>query len=99
MRQVITNFLTGNPENISEPVYWAMGMIYLLLLSVSLASVYSRSRGIVSLLAWGLLVIFLPVMGIALHCLRCLIVADYQFLKQFGLNPMKNKTLSEFSKI
>ena len=92
MRHVISNFIALSPENVSEPVYWAIGVIYLMFIGVSLASVFSKSNSLGSLLAWGLLVIGLPVLGIAAHCFRCLIFADYHYLKQFGIVPMKNRT-------
>ena len=98
MRYAITNFFSLSPENVSEDVFWALGAIYGLLVIVSLMSVVSKSASVGSALLWFILVLFVPVVGIAAHCVRCLFSADYGFLKQFGIGASVSKTSIAFSK-
>ncbi len=94
MRYVLTKFITFSPENVSGEVYWVLCGIYAVLLIVSLLSVFSIKSNFGTKLAWFSLVVLLPVLGMILYCIRCLICADYQFLKQFGFassNKMKEQ--------
>lgn len=87
MLHVIIKFLTFSPENVSVEIYWALGAIYFLFYVTTCLSILSNKLGFRSRLAWILLSTVLPVVGMAFYCLRCLAIADYQFLKQFGLAP------------
>jgi hypothetical protein len=89
MIHALTKLLTLSPENVSMEVYWALGSIYIMLWIAAILSVVSKRKTLTHRLAWILLVTFVPVLGIALHCLSCLVTADYQFLKQFGLGTSK----------
>jgi hypothetical protein len=89
MIQTISKLILFSPENVSVEVYWSLIGIYLMLFGVTCISVMSEKRGYLSKLAWLMLITFLPVLGIALHCLSCLLSADYQFLKQFGVGSSK----------
>ncbi len=89
MRYAVTKFITFSPQNVSEDVFWALAFIYASLVFITLLSVFSRRGAILSKLVWTLLIICVPVFGIACHCMRCLLGSDYQFLKQFGLNSSK----------
>lgn len=89
MIQAISKLILFSPENVSVEVYWALAAIYLMLWAATVFSVMSGNRSLFGRLAWLLLVTFLPVLGIALHCLSCLLSADYQFLKQFGVGTSK----------
>ena len=90
MRTVIMRLLTLRAENVTPEVLMALGFIYLGAVALCLSSVFRSTSSSVSRLAWMMLVIFLPVIGIFLYCFRCLILADYSALKQVGiLNPKK----------
>ncbi|WP_395747314.1 PLD nuclease N-terminal domain-containing protein [Prosthecobacter sp.] len=89
MRYALTKFLTFSPENVSVEIYWALGFIYLALVVTTLLSVFSLRSRPLSKAAWCIIILALPVAGMALHCLRCLLTADYQFLKQYGLCSAK----------
>ena len=83
MRTVIQRFLSFQAENVAPEIYWALGLVYFLLLAVSLASVVrSGFRG---KLAWALLISFIPFLGMYTYALYALARADYAFLKRFGL--------------
>lgn len=85
MRVIITRFLTLSAQNISDEVVWALAFIYFLLVLVTLASVWSSPSGVVQKIIWTMLVLTLPVAGMALYCVRCLFRADYSWLTQMGI--------------
>lgn len=86
----LIKFLTFAPDNVSKVVYWALAVIYTLLLLATLLSIRKKNPEFTHSLAWSLLVILLPVIGIATHCIRCLATADYQFLKQLYPPPQQD---------
>lgn len=96
MRHIISKFILFSPENVSLEVYVALGGIYLLLWSVTILSITSKKSSIANRLAWFMLITLLPVIGIALYSITCLINQDYQFLKQFGFG--ESKATSTFSR-
>ena len=83
MRTVIQRFLSFQAENVAPEIYWALGFVYCLLVAVCLASV-SRS-GIGGKLAWAMLILFIPFLGMYAYTVYTLARADYAFLKRFGL--------------
>lgn len=89
MRHIISKFLLLSPENVSIEVYVALAGIYLLLWGITILSVISKKSSIMSRMAWFLLITFLPVVGIAVYSVSCLVNQDYQFLKQFGFGESK----------
>lgn len=80
----LIKFFTFAPDNVSAEVYWALGVIYLFLIIASILSIKKNVPNLATKLAWTLLVIVVPVIGIAVYCIRCLALADFSFLKQFS---------------
>lgn len=97
MRVVINRFLTLSAQNVSEEVLWALGLVYLILVLVTLGSILCLKVNAAAKVAWAVLVVGLPVVGMALYCLRCLAVADYSFLGQFGIKLGSRKSLSKMA--
>ncbi len=97
MRVIINRFLTLSAQNVTEEVLWALAVVYLILLLVTLASIWGLHIGAGFKLAWTLLVLGLPVAGIAFYCVRCLLKADYAFLGQYGIKFGSRKSLSKLS--
>lgn len=87
MLTTIIKFLSFAPDNVSKEVFWILGIIYLFLLIATALSIKKTTNNLSSKLAWTLLVIVLPVIGIAIYCIRCLASADFHFLKQFSPAP------------
>lgn len=84
MRTVIQRFLSFNAENVASEVYWAMGLIYLILLAAAISSLaQSENR---AKLAWFLTLVCLPVVGMYFYTLWTLFRADYSFLSRFGFS-------------
>ncbi|MBN8418619.1 MAG: PLDc_N domain-containing protein [Verrucomicrobia bacterium] len=84
MRYALTHFLTFSPETVTEEVYWALAGIYAVLVVVSASSIFSLKSNFGVKLAWFVLIVALPVIGMTIYCVRCLIFADYSLAKQFG---------------
>jgi hypothetical protein len=87
MLTTLIKFLLFAPENVSKEVYWALAAIYLFLLIATILSIKKTTRPTISKLAWILLATVIPVIGIAIYCIRCLALADFHFLKQFSPAP------------
>lgn len=89
MLTVLIRLVTLHAENVIPEVIWAMAIIYLLALLLTLTSVWSINRKAVGKMFWLLVVIFVPFVGIMAHCFRCLTLADIDSLKQFGFFSRK----------
>lgn len=87
MLTALIKFLTFAPDNVTKEVYWALAAIYLFLFLATLLSIKKTTHTHVPKLAWMLLITILPVIGIAIYCIRCLVLADFHFLKQFSPAP------------
>lgn len=90
MRIVITRFITFNAENVTQEVLWALAMVYFVLVTVTVFSILKDTGSAGMKMAWILLVLAAPVLGMAIYCVRSLFSADYQFLKQFGIALSSN---------
>jgi hypothetical protein len=86
MLEAILNFCTFNALNTPREVYFGLAMAWLLLLGAGIASVISRKGQLWLKLVWMLVLVGLPVVGLFVYCLVCVLTADYSFLKLFGLH-------------
>jgi hypothetical protein len=89
MRTVLQRFLTFNAENVVPEIYWALGLVYVILLAVAISSLVKSQ--ISGKLAWLLLLLFVPIFGMYIYTLWALARADYSFLARFGFNGPKPK--------
>jgi len=89
MLTALIKFFTFAPDNVTKEVYWALAGIYLLLFIATLLSIKKTTPSLAAKLAWMMLVTILPVLGIAIYCIRCLAAADFHFLKQFNPAPQQ----------
>jgi hypothetical protein len=86
MIQLLVNFLNFQALNTPPEVYWALSGIWFLLLLAGVLSVLGRRCAWWAKAFWLLVVVGLPIVGLFLYCLYCLVAADYAFLKMFGLH-------------
>ncbi|WP_397381976.1 hypothetical protein [Prosthecobacter sp.] len=98
MRYALIHFLMFSPETVTQEIYWALAGIYAVLLFVSATSIFSLHSNFWVKLAWFVLIVALPVIGMTLYCIRCMIYADYSLAKQFGFG-FKNTKQSKRSNI
>ncbi len=94
MLQVIINLLTLKALSTSAEVYAGLAAVWLLMLAAGIASVLSRTWSPALKFFWCLVLVALPVAGMAVYCLCCLFVADYSFLKVLGLSRTHREQLA-----
>lgn len=89
MSTVLIRLLTLNAENVIPEVIWAILGIYAFAVLVTLTSVWVTYKSAVSRFFWILAVVCMPFLGILIHCLHSLTLADVSALKQFGFFSRK----------
>lgn len=85
MRDAAQNFFKLEVQNLIEPIFWALGLAWLVLILTTLASVWGRKMSVAGKAFWSLVVLGLPVAGLYFYLFFCLFAADYSSLERFGL--------------
>lgn len=88
MRDTIIRFLTLDPLNDHPLIYWGMGLVWLALVLNCVGSLRHQTISLTARWIWFFVILLLPIVGMALYLLRCLVKADYSFLK-FVMGPPK----------
>jgi hypothetical protein len=88
MRDTIIRFLTVNPLNEHPLVYWGLAVVWVVMILNCIASLRQQEMSIPARWLWFLVILLLPILGMALYLIRCLMTADYSFLK-FVMGPPK----------
>ncbi len=91
MRIILDNFFQLSAQNAEGVVVWALLAIYAGLLLTSLLDIMTRKREFRFKLAWNLLVVLLPFIGMALYSILSLCTAEYPLLNQLGFNSKSNQ--------
>lgn len=81
MRGVIFRFLGLDVMNYHEAIWWAIAAIWAALLIASILSLRSQPLSAGSKLIWFLIILALPLVGLAAYAVSCLIIADWSFFK------------------
>ena len=89
MREVIIRFLTFQALNDHPMIYAGLALIWLILLGTSAMSLRHQPISLAAKWAWFLLILLVPIFGLAVYALRCLFTGDWRFLK-FLLGPGKS---------
>ncbi len=82
MRETIIRFLLIEPINDHPLVLWGMVVVWLVMIVacvMSLRQQFGMTRA--ARLGWVLLIVCLPIVGMALYLVRCVFRADYSFMK------------------
>lgn len=87
MLRVLIKFLTLQVENVHPFSYLGVAVVWILLLVSSISSLRSIEVSKPEKIAWFALILFLPILGLALYCLRCLSLADWSFLSPILSKP------------
>ena len=96
MRETIVRFFTIDPLNEHPLIYWTLAAVWLVLIVNCIASLRVQPISISMRWFWIILIVALPIGGMALYLLRCLVKTDYSFLK-FLMGP-PSKIRKELSK-
>jgi len=81
MRGVITRFLQLDVMNYHPAVPWGLLIIWAILLVAAFSSLRQTDLSFGARLAWFLLILLVPVGGLAIYALWSLLRADWTFLK------------------
>ncbi len=85
MRGVIIRFFTFDALNVIPEVYYALLIIGAFLIIISWFSIFSQKISLPAKLIWLAIVTLIPIAGMVVYCVYCLFIADYAYLKRFGL--------------
>ena len=85
MKATIKRFLSFDARNVAPEIYLVLGLVYLTMLVLTVASIRGRFASPADRNRWTAIVVFLPIVGMALYCFYCLRRADYEFLRSIGL--------------
>lgn len=80
MRSIVTNFIQFNILNMNPMVYWGLAVVWLMLLLSAFMSLRSLSTPFWAKFLWFIIIVALPIMGLALYALRCLFKADWYYI-------------------
>lgn len=96
MRETAIRFFTIDPLNEHPLIYWGLALVWLVLVGNCIASLRVQPISVAARWLWVLLIIALPILGMALYLIRCLFKAEYTFLKFIMGPPAKiRKDLSK----
>jgi len=85
MRGVITRFFNFQALNTIPEVYVYALVILAVLVIITWFSIFSQNFGLGAKTFWLMVVTYLPIFGIVIYCVFCLIRADYSYLRRFGI--------------
>jgi len=81
MAEVVIRFLTFEVVTVHPMIYLGLAAVWLVLLITALMSVLSLRVGLLAKSLWMLLILTVPVIGLACYALRCLFRGDWSMLK------------------
>lgn len=93
MIQVILRFFRFNVVNDHPMVYWGLGFVWLLILIAAASSLRSLDISRSRKWAWFLLILLVPILGLAVYAISCLIGANWTSLKALFAQPSVAKTV------
>jgi len=91
MREILIRFLSFEALNLIPEIYFALAAVWLLIVAITLVSISSQPIHLVAKLFLVLMVVALPMIGVLLYTIGCLIRADYSYFQQMGLFLPTNK--------
>jgi uncharacterized membrane protein YhaH (DUF805 family) len=91
MREILIHFLSFEALNLIPEVYFALAGIWLLIVCITIASIFSQRIHSLTKLFWAAVVVAIPLAGAFFYTIFCLIRADYSYFQQMGLFLPANK--------
>ncbi|MCW0217664.1 MAG: hypothetical protein OJI67_05005 [Prosthecobacter sp.] len=89
MITILIRLITLHAENVIPEVIWGLVGVYLLMMLITLTSVWGTYKSNKIRIPWILMVVFVPFLGMFAHCLHSLTLADLTPLKQIGFFSRK----------
>ena len=81
MRNIVINFLSLDIKSVHPVVFWGLAIIWVLVLVSAFMSVRSLPTKTLVKVVWFVLIIAIPVLGLGIYALRCLVSANWQMFK------------------
>lgn len=81
MSSLVINIFRFEILNMHPAVYWGLGAIWLMMLVSAIMSVRSLQISAGKQFVWILLLIAVPILGLAVYAFRCLFSANWDTLK------------------
>lgn len=94
MLQIVIRFLTFEVINVHPAVYWGLLSIWVMLLIAAASSLRGLEISSRAKTGWILLILLIPVFGMGIYTLRCLVKNDWSFLKPFFAPPRTAKKIA-----
>lgn len=94
MLQIVFRFLTFNVVSEHWAVYWGLLAVWIILLVAAFSSIRSLEISLGAKIGWILVTLFIPIAGLGIYALRCLISADWSFLKPILAPPRTAKKIA-----
>ena len=94
MREVFNRFITFDALNDHPMIHAGLAIIWVLLLVAAFLSIRSQTFGAVAKWIWFLVILALPILGLAIYAVWCLVRADWSFLKFIFGSPNATKSMS-----
>lgn len=95
---LLRNFLTFNLITVSDENLWMLGAVWLVLIATGIWSVLSCPAHFVKKILWCVGIICLPIVGLSLYSLTCLLTAEWEILRQMGfLSKSKKKIIDSIN--
>ncbi len=99
MRETIIRFFLVQPINDHPLILWGMVVVWLTLLVACIMSLRQQfTLSIGARWAWFLVILLMPVVGMALYLLRCIATSDFSFLKFLFGPPSRVKKSMQIPK-
>jgi hypothetical protein len=86
MRELAIRFLTFQALNDHPMIHLGLVLAWLVLLAASIMSLRQQPFSLAKKWMWFAVILLLPLVGVGLYALRCLLTSDFSFLK-FLLGP------------
>lgn len=94
MLTVILRFLTFNVVSEHWAVYWGLLAVWIILLIAAFSSVRSLEISGIAKALWILFILLVPLFGLVIYALRCLVKGDWAFLKPLLAPPRTAKKIA-----
>ena len=93
MERFVSRLFSLEAVTIIPEVYWGLLAVFVVLLVASISSVMGQSIGGGAKVAWMAVLLLLPLLGLWIYALRCVVFADYSFLRDWGI--VRNSSLKK----
>ncbi len=85
MVQLIKNFVLLKVQNAHVMANVGIGVIWLCLLLAGVASILSQPKSVIWKIFWLVMVVCVPLGGMFLYCVWCILSADLDVFRQLGI--------------